>query len=218
MNEITLFWDKISNSLLSGEVAHAAWSGFYDRYQRLITAAVKHCGLSGPDARDVSQETWIDLLRHLSQLRNDESPKRLESWTLQAVHSKVMDHFRSRSRQPAVSLDDPMASCQAPASAEEDAPEADERNRRRDLVRAALARLRGGPDDLNFEIQQRRHMQGMTTADVARELHLRPDQVCDRLRRADDKLRKALEGDLGRGAGGGKPQSQSIWREFLKNF
>ena len=54
-----------------------AWNALVDRYAGLVWAVARGEGLSGADAADVSQTTWLRLAEHLGRIR---APERVGSW------------------------------------------------------------------------------------------------------------------------------------------
>ena len=60
-------------------------------------------------------------------------------------------------------------------------------------VLVVIAGLRGREDDLNFQILLMRHVEGQSTEEVAALLDLSREAVADRLRRAVEKVRRALD-------------------------
>src|SRR5437764_516787 len=80
VNEVSLFWNKDLGCLLPGLAARAAWEKFYDGQSWLIAAEVEQYGLQEADALNVAQEVWGDVLRHLSEVEDDDPPQRLRGW------------------------------------------------------------------------------------------------------------------------------------------
>lgn len=55
----------------------AGWDGLVDRFAGLVWAVARSFHLSGPDAADVSQTTWLRLMENLDRIRE---PDRVGAW------------------------------------------------------------------------------------------------------------------------------------------
>jgi RNA polymerase sigma factor (sigma-70 family) len=64
---------------LAGDGESRAWDELVRRFERLVLATARKCGLSNDDADDVSQTVWMRLLRHLKGI-ND--PEHLGGWLI----------------------------------------------------------------------------------------------------------------------------------------
>jgi RNA polymerase sigma factor (sigma-70 family) len=61
----------------AGQGDATAWRVLVGRYSRLLRAIARSYGLSGADADDVMQTTWLKLVEHLTLLRD---PDRAGAW------------------------------------------------------------------------------------------------------------------------------------------
>lgn len=66
-----------------------AWASLVDRYDAMVHHVARRVGLSAADANDVSQTTWMRLVRNIARIRE---PERLPGW------------LRTTSRNEAVAL------------------------------------------------------------------------------------------------------------------
>ncbi|MEM7305449.1 MAG: sigma-70 family RNA polymerase sigma factor [Planctomycetota bacterium] len=73
-----------------------AWSRLVDRYAAVVHAAVLRTGLSGEDADEAQQATWILLHRHLGCIR---SPGALPSWIVTTAVREAWKLKRSQERR-----------------------------------------------------------------------------------------------------------------------
>ncbi|QYJ02983.1 sigma-70 family RNA polymerase sigma factor [Nocardioides panacisoli] len=80
----------------------AAWDQVVERYQRLIYSVALRNGLSGDDAADITQTTFVELVDALDRFRDDD---KLASW-LMTVARRQAWQLRTRLRrvQPSDSL------------------------------------------------------------------------------------------------------------------
>ena len=76
-----------------------AWGEFVALYEPLLTAYVRHKGLSAEDARDVVQEVFARLVKILPEFELDRQRGRFRSWLWQICQSALGDWARQRRRQ-----------------------------------------------------------------------------------------------------------------------
>jgi len=79
----------------------AAWAPLVERYQSLVWSIARSYRLSGDDASDVVQTTWLRLVEHLDRIRD---PDAVGSWLATTARNECLAHIRRRGRQ-GVSLD-----------------------------------------------------------------------------------------------------------------
>lgn len=113
-----------------------AWSAIVDRFAGLIWSVARAQGLSGADASDVSQTTWLRFAEHLGRLRE---PGRAGSWLATTARREAQRVSRAGSRDILV---DPWADLDVDDGASE--ADASLLQRERDLVvQEAVASLPG---------------------------------------------------------------------------
>ena len=56
---------------------HAAWDRLVQRFSGLVWSVIRSLGLSGDDARDVFQATWLCLVEQIDRI---DDPGRLGAW------------------------------------------------------------------------------------------------------------------------------------------
>ena len=74
----------------------AAWSPLVERYQSLVWSIARSYRLSGDDASDVVQTTWLRLVEHLDRIRD---PDAVGSWLATTARNECLAHLRRRGRQ-----------------------------------------------------------------------------------------------------------------------
>jgi RNA polymerase sigma factor (sigma-70 family) len=79
----------------------AAWGPLVERYQSLVWSIARSYRLTGDDASDVVQTTWLRLVEHLDRIRE---PDAVGSWLATTARNECLAHIRRRGRQ-GVSLD-----------------------------------------------------------------------------------------------------------------
>lgn len=80
-----------------------AFSELVRLYQRRAVAVAYRLLGNVDDARDVSQDAFVNAYRNLPQLRDQ---TRFGAWLMRAVTNLALNHRRSRHRRSAASLDD----------------------------------------------------------------------------------------------------------------
>jgi RNA polymerase sigma factor (sigma-70 family) len=86
----------------AAEGEQAAWDSIVDRYSGLVWSVARSYRLSGDDAADVSQTTWLRLVEHLGRLRE---PERVAAWLVTTAKRESLRVIRSRSREHLVELE-----------------------------------------------------------------------------------------------------------------
>jgi RNA polymerase sigma factor (sigma-70 family) len=114
---------------------HRSWDALVDRFSGTLWAVARSYRLREPDAADVVQTTWLNLVQHLGNIRE---PDRVGAWLATTARRECL---RTLGREQRQVLTDDEADLQArepsPSTPEEDLLAAE----RQDLVRAALAEL-----------------------------------------------------------------------------
>ncbi|MDN3359367.1 sigma-70 family RNA polymerase sigma factor [Actinomadura sp. DC4] len=73
-----------------------AWHGLVERYSRLLCSIAYSYGLSGADADDVMQTTWLRLVERLNQLRD---PARAGTWLAVTARHESLATLRRLGRE-----------------------------------------------------------------------------------------------------------------------
>jgi RNA polymerase sigma-70 factor (ECF subfamily) len=175
-----------------------AWRAFVELYGPMIYAWVRRCGLSPDDAADVTQETFLALVRSIGEFVAA-GPGALRGWLWTVTMNKVRDQARRQPpKQQAVGGGDLQALLQqlpeSPPDAESDAAA---RHELRGVLHRALAQIEGDFTPENWLAFRRNVMEGRESSLVAAELGITVNnlrQIRFRiLRRLRDHLRDFLE-------------------------
>ncbi|MDX6691949.1 MAG: hypothetical protein QOG15_3406 [Solirubrobacteraceae bacterium] len=73
-----------------------AWDALVDRYAGLVWAVIRGHRLSGADAADASQTTWLRLVEHASGLKD---PARVGAWLATTARRECLRILRTSGRQ-----------------------------------------------------------------------------------------------------------------------
>jgi RNA polymerase sigma factor (sigma-70 family) len=156
----------------------AAWSALVDRFSRYVHAiVVRVYRLTGADAEDVFQETFVRAYEHLDRLRDDAA---FRPWLAQLARRLAIDRLRASRRE-------------APGVEPVDLSAPDLELERLDdalVVRAALETLTADC----HEILDRFFVRDDSYRTIAAELALPPGTVASRISRCLGQLREELEG------------------------
>ncbi len=74
----------------------SAWNMLVDRYAGLVWAVIRGHRLSGADAADASQTTWLRLVEHADTLKD---PARVGAWLATTARRECLRTLRSAGRQ-----------------------------------------------------------------------------------------------------------------------
>jgi RNA polymerase sigma factor (sigma-70 family) len=75
-----------------------AWTILVERYERLVYAIPRRCGLPADLADDVFQEVFATLLRRMDALRN---PQGIGRWLITTTHRECWKRYPARAAIPA---------------------------------------------------------------------------------------------------------------------
>ena len=151
------------------------------------------------EARDLTQETFLQAFRHLASFRGDAD---LKTWLYRIAVNQARNRWRwwkRRRRDRTLSLDAPVSEGQdAPLSAglaSEAAEDPERRTLARERERALHAALRTLSRPYR-EVIVLRDIEGLSYEEVALALDLNVGTVKSRLSRGRDELRRRLTGSL----------------------
>ncbi len=173
------------------ELAHAARDGDREAFRQLveqltrplIAAAYRYTG-DWEGARDLAQETWLRVWRHLPTYDHD---RPFRAWVL-AIHRNVcLSHLRHRSRHPEDATSDEDLARLAPAVEPAEMDDATFADR----LRRALPAL----SPSQREVFVRVDLEQGNQADVARELGMQPTTLRTTLHFARQRLAGLLRLD-----------------------
>lgn len=135
-------------------------------------------------AEDLAQETLLRALRSIATVEPDGGEARLCAWLDRIARNLALNYIRDRGRRPATApLDE-----QIPADDEDPAIACAAADTRTQL----LALMQGLPSGIR-EVFLLREQEGLSTAQTAEVLGIKPGLVKWRLHRAKELLRAALD-------------------------
>jgi len=160
-----------------------AWKRFYDTYRRLIYSTAIQAGLNPSDAEDVVQETVASVCQRMKEFKYDPAASSFKTWLHTLTRRRIADQFRKQGRRVVTvelrpgedTLTEPIQKIADPASLEPDARwEADwEKN----VLAAAIERVKGLVSPTQFQIYDYHVLQGNTVAQTANALGVSGAQV-----------------------------------------
>jgi RNA polymerase sigma-70 factor (ECF subfamily) len=161
-----------------------SWREFFDTYWKFIYSMAIRSGLSDQEAEDVVQETVTSVAKKMPDFQYDPERCSFKGWLMHVTRLRIMDQMRRRSphsRHTAFSVRD---SSQTPTVERVADPSADkafegawEEEWERNLVDAAMERvkLRVKPD--HYQIFYLSAVKGLGTNEVARSLRINRARV-----------------------------------------
>ena len=72
-----------------------AWDALVQRYSGLVAAIIRHYRVSVPDAQDIAQTVWLNLVEHLTRLRD---PAALPGWLVTTTKRECQRYVRISGR------------------------------------------------------------------------------------------------------------------------
>ncbi|MFN3165502.1 MAG: sigma-70 family RNA polymerase sigma factor [Phycisphaeraceae bacterium] len=76
-----------------------AWETFSEIYEPLIFAFCRKRGLQEADARDVTQDTLVSVIRAIQKFEYDPAHGKFRSWLYRVIRSKLANHFSKSAKQ-----------------------------------------------------------------------------------------------------------------------
>ncbi|MBX3734270.1 MAG: sigma-70 family RNA polymerase sigma factor [Verrucomicrobiae bacterium] len=160
------------------------WQEFFDTYWKLIYSVAVRAGLSDAEARDVVQDTVVAVARRMKAGGYDRAKGSFKNWLCLIARRRIIDHFRRRTdpalRAPSGSDDDPDRTdllARVPDPAGGDLDRVWEEEWRRNLLDAALDRVRRDVSPKQFQIYDLSVLRGMPLGEVGRLLKVNAAQV-----------------------------------------
>ncbi|MBM3887637.1 MAG: sigma-70 family RNA polymerase sigma factor [Verrucomicrobia bacterium] len=175
------------------------WKDFFDTYWKLIYGVAIKSGLSDAEAQDVVQETLITVARKIEQFKRDPALGSFKGWLCTVTRSKIVDLVRKRppvqaprprplgesERTPTIERVPDPASLDLDAVWEEDW--------RKNLMDAALEKIRPKVNPLHYQIFDLYVVKDWAARDVARTLKVNIGLVYLAKHRIAAMLKKEIE-------------------------
>jgi RNA polymerase sigma factor (sigma-70 family) len=177
--------ERLVNECLAGN--EEAWSLLVEKYKALIYSIPVKYRLPPHEAAEVFQATCVELLQHLSELRE---PRTLPKWLMQVAHHQCFHYKKQQHRLVSRDGNSDLPEPETPAIAETLVQQTQEEQMLRDAMATLSPQCRRLVELLFFETPPRPY------SEVAAELGLAVGSVGFTRQKCMDRLRKRL-GDLG---------------------
>ncbi len=161
-----------------------AWEAFVRQFQGRVFGLAYHYTAQAEEARDLAQEVFLRVYRHLGQVPDAEG---CLPWILRITRNACLDHLRRRKARPPL-WDLPADELFDLKSADQSPEEAHLEAVRRTMVHRALQEL----TDLNREIILLKEIQGLGVEEIAAILGVPVGTVKSRSHRARLELAQRL--------------------------
>ena len=175
-----------------------SWRDFYDTYWRLIYNVGVKAGLSDAEARDVLQDTLVEVAGKIKEFSYDPKRGRFKGWLLQLTRWRIADQFRRRLRagrratQARDSLTDLAETVSDPA-AEARLAEIWDAEWQNNLLETAQDRVRQRVAPRTFQIFELTALKGWTVGRTAQALGVSQAQVYLAKHRVAAALKKEIK-------------------------
>jgi len=181
-----------------------SWKNFFDTYWKLIFGVARKAGLSEHEAEDVVQETVISVAKTMPRFQYKPDVCSFKGWLLHLTRRRIVDQLRKRPREV---LSEASSEAHAAGELADDVidpavPQLEavwEEEWRKNLMEAALERLKAQVNPRHFQIFYLNVIKSIPSAEVADALGVTSAQVYlvrHRLTRQFKKLVHALERNL----------------------
>jgi len=172
-----------------------AWRHLVRLYGPLVQFWLSQSNLQPADAHDVFQEVFASVARGIDRFHKDQPGSSFRGWLRIVVRSRVGDHFRRASSQPAASGGSAALSrlqeIERPKASLEE--QSEERRLLREARIQALQRIRGEFRGHTWDAFWRVAVEGQRPKDVAEDLGITPSAV----RLAKSRVLRRLREELG---------------------
>jgi RNA polymerase sigma factor (sigma-70 family) len=177
--------ERLVKECLAGN--EEAWSFLIEKYKALIYSIPIKYRLPPHEAAEVFQATCVELLQHLTELRE---PRALPKWLMQVAHHQCFRYKKQQQRLVSRDGDADLPEPETPAIAETLLQQTQEEQMLREAMAALSPQCRRLVDLLFYETPAR------TYSEVAAELGLAVGSIGFTRQKCMDRLRKHL-GDMG---------------------
>ncbi len=160
-----------------------SWRQFFDTYWRLIYSVARQAGLGNEDAHEVVQDTVLSVAKGIAKFKYDPTVSSFKGWLLTLTRRRIADQFRKRQRLVSISAAD-LADDRATPFIERvpdphgaDLEKVWDQEWERNLVEAALDRVKRKANPKGYEIFHLHVLRGQPALAVARALGVNVAQV-----------------------------------------
>ena len=171
---------------------HASWEEFFDQYWQMIFHVARRAGLSEADAQDVVQETVVEAVACLPRFERQREGS-FRSWLCQITRSRVARHYRKEYQlhRRVNALTEEHAARPMPG-AEPDLEAIWDEEWQRNLLWAALERVKRQVSPRHYQIFHCHVLQEWDVAEVARQLDVSQSMVYVTKHRVGALLKREL--------------------------
>ena len=174
-----------------------SWAEFYGTYERVVRGLARKRGLCDAEAEEVAQEVFKRIADTIHTYERSPRAGSFRRWLFQLARWRADDKIRERGRLEVEPLHDGTGSTAKQTSekvaAPNDAEEVLEGEARRQLMRAALERIRAKSNPRDIQIFQLLVLDEWPAAKVAQFMNLSPNLVYVVRHRIAQQLRTELE-------------------------
>lgn len=176
-----------------------SWREFFETYWRLIFNLARKAGLSDAEAQDIVQETVLSVARNIEGFRYDPAVCSFKSWMLQITRWRIANQQKKRQREEKRVEQDSGNPGDETAAIERIADPAGfdlesiwDEEWRKNLLRAALERVRRRVDPEQFQIFDLHCLEDWPVSKVAATLGVSAARVYLVKHRVGSLLKKEL--------------------------
>jgi RNA polymerase sigma-70 factor (ECF subfamily) len=177
-----------------------SWREFFDTYWKFIYSMAVRSGLSDQEAEDVVQETVTSVAKKMPEFVYDPERCSFKGWLMHVTRLRIMDQLRRRSPHSRQAVFNDRDSTQTPTVERVADPSADkafegawEEEWERNLVGAAMERVKLRVKPEHYQIFYLSAVKGLATNEVARSLKVNAARVYLIRHRLAKEVKRELE-------------------------
>lgn len=181
------YLEFLSADALPDEDLDKGWAKAYPEFDAVIRQLVGQCRIPEADREDCVQQVWLDVIIRLAGFNWNPERSGIVNWFGKLVRSEATNTKRKNGRNATEDVDrvaDTLARCTA---------EPPDTHREEELLRMALAKLRGSVSNENYQIFVMRVLERRRVTEIALEVQLTPKQVSDRVYSVKQRLRDLIK-------------------------
>ena len=181
-----------------------SWNEFHQTYRELIYSVARRAGLNETESVEVVQDTLLAVAKKMPEFRYDPAVDSFKGWLLTVTRWRILDQLEKRKRTESQSLLTSAATKseegtrtatieRVPDAAGGDLEAIWDEEWEKNLLQAALARIKRSVHPQHYEIYHLHVLLGRPVREVARTLGVNVGQIYLAKHRVGGTLRKELK-------------------------
>ncbi|MEZ6110415.1 MAG: sigma-70 family RNA polymerase sigma factor [Pirellulaceae bacterium] len=167
------------------------WRRFSEQYGPLVYQWCRRRGVEETASADICQEVFTAVLRNIAAFRKEQREDTFRGWLWMIAHNKIRDHFRLLARTPQSAGGSSAQLALAQLAAEDSLSHCEISNGREGRLAQVLLEVQAEFEPRTWSAFWRTHVDGVASAEVARDLGMSAGAVRVNRFRVLKRLREA---------------------------